>query len=208
MQVISLLTRKGGSGKSTLSTHWAVQAEITPGQRAVILDFDPQGSCSSWYSKRVSETPLLIQSNPQNVQGHLEACQADGVDVVLIDTLPDISAIAVHAARVSDLVVIPVRPSVLDLEAISASVELVQGLGKPAVIVLNQSPPGSTMAQEAEIALKQYGLTICPVHIFNRIAFCRSMTDGHTATEIEPKGKAAQEVQQSWEWIQQQLGDG
>ena len=78
MQVISLLTRKGGSGKSTLSTHWAVQAETNPGQRAVILDFDPQGSCSSWYSKRESETPLLIQSNPRNVQSHLEACQADG----------------------------------------------------------------------------------------------------------------------------------
>lgn len=77
------------------------------------------------------------------------------------------NAIAVHAARVSDLVVIPVRPSVLDLEAISASVELVRGVGKTAVIVLNQSPPGSAIAQEAAVALKQYGLTLCPVHIYN-----------------------------------------
>lgn len=206
MKVISLLTRKGGSGKSTLTTHWAVEAARTKGSQSVIIDFDPQGSCSSWYSKREAETPLLIQSNPQLVKDHLEACRNDGVDFVLIDTTPDISAIAVYAARVSDLVVIPVRPSVLDMEAINASVELVQGVSKPAVMVLNQTPPGSTVAEEAAIALQQYGLTICPVAIVNRIAFSRSMIDGRTAREIEPSGKAAKEIKDSWQWIRKQLG--
>ena len=112
------------------------------------------------------------------------------VNFILIDTVPDINAIAVHAARVSDLVVIPVRPSVLDIEAISASVELVEGVGKSAVIVLNQSPPGSTVVAEATEVLGQYGLTICPVHIVNRIAFSRSMIDGRTAREIEASGKS------------------
>jgi chromosome partitioning protein len=207
MKVISLLTRKGGSGKSTLTTHWAVEAERARGKNAVIIDFDPQGSSSSWYSKREAESPLLIQSGPALIKDHLEACREDGIDFVLIDTTPDISAIAVHAARVSDLVVIPVRPSVLDMEAISASVELVQGVGKTAVIILNQSPTGSTVAQEAETALQQYGLTICPTYIYSRIAFSRSMIDGRTAGEVEPKGKAALEVKESWKWIKKQLGD-
>ena len=207
MKVISLVTRKGGSGKSTLTTHWAVEAERTRGKKAVIIDFDPQGSSSSWYSKREVDSPLLIQSGPNLIKDHLEACRTDGVDFVLIDTVPDINAIAVHAARVSDLVIIPVRPSVLDMEAISASVELVQGVGKTAVIILNQSPTGSTVAQEAETALSQYGLTICPVYLHSRIVFSRSMIDGRTAIEVEPKGKAAQEVKESWKWIKKQLGD-
>lgn len=206
MKVISLLTRKGGSGKSTLTTHWAVEAERARGKKAVIIDFDPQGSCSSWYSKRETASPLLIQSGPGLIKDHLEACQDDDIDFVLIDTVPDISAIAVHAARVSDLVVIPVRPSVLDMEAISASVELVQGVGKTAVIILNQSPTGSTVAQEAATALNQYGLTICPIYLYSRIAFSRSMIDGRTAGEVEPKGKAALEVKESWKWIKKQLG--
>jgi chromosome partitioning protein len=206
MQVISLLTRKGGSGKSTLTTHWAVEAERAKGKKAVILDFDPQGSSSSWFSKRAADSPLLIQSGPKAIKDHLEICRNDGVNFVLIDTTPDISEIAVHAARVSDLVVIPVRPSVLDMEAISASVELVQGVGKTAVIVLNQSPTGSTVAREAETALKQYGLTICPIHIYSRIVFSRSMIDGLTPREVEPKGKAAKEITDSWKWIQKQLG--
>ncbi|MFE4108407.1 AAA family ATPase [Almyronema epifaneia] len=206
MKTISLLTRKGGSGKSTLTTHWAVEAERTKGRRAVIFDFDPQGSCSSWYSKRQANSPLLIQSGPEAVQDHLEACKSEDVDFVLIDTVPDINAIAVHAARVSDLVVIPVRPSVLDIEAISASVELVEGVGAAAVIILNQSPAGSTIADEATQVLGQYGLTICPIYIVSRIAFSRSMIDGRTAREIEPSGKAAREIRDSWKWIKQQLG--
>ena len=207
MKVISLLTRKGGSGKSTLTTHWAVEAERARGEKAVIIDFDPQGSSSSWYSKREAESPLLIQSGPGLIKDHLEACRNDEINFVLIDTTPDISAIAVHAARVSDLVVIPVRPSVLDMEAISASVELVQGLGKTAVIILNQSPTGSTVAQEAETALSQYGLTICPVFLYNRIAYSRAMIDGRTPGEVEPKGKAALEIKESWKWIKKQLGE-
>jgi chromosome partitioning protein len=207
MYTISLLSRKGGSGKSTLSSHWAVEAERSKkNTRAVILDFDPQGSSSSWYSKRQAESPPLIQSGPKTVKDHLEACRNDGIDFALIDTVPDINEIAVHAARASDLVVIPVRPSVLDIEAISASVELVQGVGKPAVIVLNQSPTGSTVAEEAATALKQYGLTICPIYLFNRIAYSRSMIDGRTAGEIEPKGKAAKEISDSWKWITKQFG--
>ena len=95
----------------------------------------------------------------------------------------------------------------LDMEAINASVELVQGVGKSAVIVLNQAPPGSTVAEEAAIALQQYDLTICPTYIVNRIAFSRSMIDGRTAREIEPSGKAAKEIRDSWKWIKQQLGD-
>ena len=207
MKVISLLTRKGGSGKSTLTTHWAVEAERARGKKAVIIDFDPQGSSSSWYSKREAESPLLIQSGPGLIKDHLEACRNDEIDFVLIDTTPDISAIAVHAARVSDLVVIPVRPSVLDMEAISASVELVQGLGKTAVIILNQSPTGSTVAQEAETALSQYSLTICPIFLYNRIAYSRAMIDGRTPGEVEPKGKAALEIKESWKWIKKQLGE-
>lgn len=206
MKTISLLSRKGGSGKSTLAAHWAVEAEKSRGTQVVLIDTDPQGSCSSWYSKREAETPLLVQTKADKVKDTLEACRADEVDFVFIDTVPDINKIAVHAARASDLVVIPVRPSVLDLEAISGSIELIEGLGKPAIVVLNQAPPRSTITDEAEAALASYGLPICPVHILNRLIFTRSMIDGRVAGEVEKNGKAAAEIKKSWQWIKKQLG--
>ena len=114
MQVISLLSRKGGSGKTTLAVHWAVEAGLGGKKRVVLVDMDAQQSCSSWFTKRDAETPLLIVSAPGNIKEHIEVCRADGVDWVIIDTEPNIDSSAVHAAIVSDLVVIPSRPSVLD----------------------------------------------------------------------------------------------
>ncbi len=206
MKVISLLSRKGGSGKSTLTVHWAVEAEQT-GRRVVLLDMDVQGSCSSWFAKRAAKTPLLIQSQAETIKEHIEACRADGIDLVMIDTPPDIDTKAVHAARASDLVVIPTRPSVLDLEAIGGTVELVRGMGKPAVVVINQAPARSLVTAEAKTALGGYGLPICPIAITNRLVFSRALIDGQVAREIEPTEKAAAEIHSSWQWIQQLLGE-
>jgi chromosome partitioning protein len=205
MHVVSLLSRKGGSGKTTLAVHWAVEAEQGGKQRAVLIDQDSQRSCSSWFAKRDAETPLLIQSASGDIKKHVEVCRADGVDWVIIDTEPNIDTSAVHAARVSDLVVIPARPSVLDLEAIGGTVELVQGIRKPAVVILNQVPSRSGVADEARTAVAGYGLSVCPVAVGNRIAFSRALLDGQVAREIEAQGKAADEVRQSWQWILRQL---
>jgi chromosome partitioning protein len=160
MQVISLLSRKGGSGKTTLAVHWAVEAGLGGKKRVVLVDMDAQQSCSSWFAKRAVETPLLIQSLPGAIKEHIEVCRADGVDWVIIDTEPNIDSSAVHAAIVSDLVVIPARPSILDLEAIGGTVELVQGIRKPAAVILNQAPTRSGMTDEARTALTDYGLPV------------------------------------------------
>jgi len=201
MLVVSLLSRKGGAGKTTLMVNWAVEAEQKGKKRVVLVDMDAQKSGSSWFAKRKADTPLLIPAQPSNIRDCIEACRNDDIDLVLIDTSPDIDVSAVHAARVSDLVIIPARPSVLDLEAIGGTVELIKGVGKPGAIALNQAPSNSTVAAEAKIALAAYGLPICPVAIGNRIAFSRAMIDGRTAKELDPNSKAAAEIRQSWDWI-------
>jgi chromosome partitioning protein len=201
MQVICLLSRKGGSGKSTLAMHWAVEAERQGIGKVVLIDMDAQGSCASWFAKREVETPILIRSEPKSLAGHLSVCESAGVDLVVIDTVPDIDTSAVVAARLSDLVVIPTRPSVLDLESIAGSVEIVTGLKRQAVIVINQAPPTSSVTEEARQAMEGYGLPICPIVIVSRLTFSRALIDGRVAQEIEPRGKAASEITQSWQWV-------
>ena len=208
MKVISLLSRKGGSGKNTLAMHWAVEAgkkKKSVTKKIVILDLDPQGSCASWYEKRESGYPFLISSSPKELPDHLALCRKEKVDLVIIDTVPDINAVAVHAARFSDLVVIPTRPSVLDLEALAGSVELVEGLKKQAVIVINQTPVRSRVEKEAREALGGYNLPVCPTAIIQRLSFSRHLIRGKTAGEAEPKSKAAIEIRKTWSWVQKQL---
>jgi chromosome partitioning protein len=109
------------------------------------------------------------------------------------------------AARAADLVVIPARPSVLDLEAIGTSVQIVETVGKPGVIVLNGCAPRGPVAEQAREALKAYGLQICPVPIVHRAALAYALVDGRAVTEFEPEGKAAEEIKATWKWIQKQL---
>ena len=215
MKVVTLLAQKGGAGKTTLALHWAVEAERNPAGlvrkkqlRVALIDIDPQGSSASWYRKREAETPILVQTDAVGLVTALEAARADDFDLVLIDTAPHAEAPAVAAARVADLIVIPTRPSVLDLEAIGASVAIIQAVRKPAAIVLNACPPRSTVTEEARSALHAYGVPICPTPIFQRLAMSQAFNDGRAVVEIEPKGKAAGEISATWEWLAERMKGG
>ncbi len=59
MRVISFVTQKGGTGKSTLAVNLAVTAEAN-GERVCILDLDPQGTSAAWYETRAAETPSVL----------------------------------------------------------------------------------------------------------------------------------------------------
>ncbi len=204
MKVLTLLAQKGGAGKSTLALHWAVEAERSGKRRVVIIDMDPQASAASWYEKRNGDTPVLVQVEEGGLPDAIEACRTDGVDWVLMDTPPHMEARSVAAARVADLVVIPTRPTVLDLEAIGASVEVVEAVKKPAALILNACPPRSAVTDDARAALQAYGLPICPTAIVQRVALQYALTDGRAACELEPRGKAAAEIAATWHWITRQ----
>lgn len=204
MRVVTLLAQKGGAGKTTLALHWAVAAQ-NGGNSVVIVDLDPQASAASWYRKRKAPSPLLVQTDSAGLPKVLEVCRADGVGTVLIDTAPHGEPPAVMAARVADLVVIPARPSVLDLEAIATSVQIVETVGKPGVIVLNSCLPRGSVAEQAREALKAYSLEICPVPIVQRAAFAYALVDGRAVTEFDPDGKAAGEIRATWKWIDKRL---
>ena len=49
-------------------------------------------------------------------------------------------------------------------------------------------------------SVQDYGLDACPLHIADRAAFRHAAAEGKTAMEIEPDGKAADEVRQLYKW--------
>ena len=59
MNVITLASRKGGAGKSTLTAQLAAQCHVS-GKRTLIIDADPQGSLSLWHSLRRDGLPKLV----------------------------------------------------------------------------------------------------------------------------------------------------
>jgi chromosome partitioning protein len=167
MKTLVLLAQKGGAGKMTLALHWAVEAEARGKRRVVLVDVDPQGSAAAWFKRRALDTPLLVQTSAATLPDVLEACAADNVDYV---TAPHAEATAAEAARAADAVVIPSRPSVLDLEAIGATLDIVRAVRRPAAIILNACPVRSPVIEQARAALGAYELPICPTAIIQRVA--------------------------------------
>jgi chromosome partitioning protein len=193
MQVIAIISQKGGVGKSTLAVHLATEA-TAQGQRVLLLDLDPQGSAMEWASRRGDLPPDVSGANPASIGKEIERAKGESYDVVVIDTAPHADHAALQAARAADIVAIPCRPSTFDIAAISATLDLCKLANKQAVVVINAAPVRSRVTTEAEEAIAEKGGKVSPVIIRQRVAFQHCMITGQTAAEFESDGAAAREI--------------
>jgi chromosome partitioning protein len=212
MKVVGLLSRKGGVGKTTLAVHLAVLAQQA-GQRTLLIDLDPQGSAAAWWRARDAETPALVETQPAELRAILDAAQADGVDLVIVDTRPSVEADVAHVAALSDLVMIPTRPAIFDLRAILGTLDVVKGTARRSMLVLNACPPArgageASIVTDARRALTAFGVPVAAVAITSRAAFIAAPVAGLTAGETEPEGKAAKEIRALWRIVEKELTHG
>jgi chromosome partitioning protein len=201
MRVLAVTSQKGGTGKTTLSGHLAVQAERQGVGPVVLVDADPQGSLSQWWNAREAETPALVQTNIGSLAEDIQQLREAGVGLVIIDTPPAITWTIIEVIKVADLVLIPVRPSPHDLGAAGATVDLVDEFGKPIVFVVNSASQRARITSEAAIALSQHG-TVASSVIHHRSDFAASMIDGRTVMEIARAKRSTEEIENLWAYIE------
>lgn len=204
MRVIVFASQKGGSGKTTLAGHVAVEADRRGAGPVALIDTDPQGSLAKWWNVRAAETPFFLQSVFTNLQQDLEYARRQGIKLVVVDTPPAVTRAIAEVVAFADLVVVPTRPSPHDLRAVGPTVDIVEAKKKPLVFVVNAGTARAKMTMDAAIALSQHG-TVAPVTVHNRLDFAASMIDGRTVMEIDPVGKSALEVSELWDYIAQRL---
>lgn len=204
MRVLALASQKGGSGKTTLSGHLAVQAQRAGMGPVVLMDIDPQGSLADWWNERTAEMPAFAQTTVARLANDLAELREQGFKLAVIDTPPAITAAIQSVIQVAELVVIPTRPSPHDLRAVGATVEICERSGKPLLFVVNAATPLAKITHEAAIALSQHG-TVAPIMVHHRTDFAASMIDGRTVMEVNPNSKSAKEVEDLWAYIADRL---
>ena len=204
MQIIGIASQKGGSGKTTLTGHLAVQAEQTGTLPVALVDTDPQGSLSDWWNARAAETPCFARTTAATLKEDIEQLRALGMKLLFIDTPPAIEATIGDVIALCDLILIPVRPSPHDLRAAGATVELVERAGKPLIFVINAAAPRAKITNEAVMALSQHG-TVAPVILHQRTGFAASMIDGRTVGEVRGEARSAEEIATLWDYISHRL---
>ena len=195
MKTIALIAQKGGSGKTTLALSLAVAAEAA-GRTTMIVDLDPQASACKWGDRRRADAPIIIDAQPPRLPNALTKAAQAGVDLAIVDTPARIEQAAAEAARVADLVIIPTRPSIYDLETLQTSLDLIKGRAqRPPVVVLNAVPPQSGRREQAMQAIRGMGAATCLAFLGHRVAYEYAAQLGQSAAEYEPDGKAAAEIQ-------------
>ena len=200
MLTVAVISQKGGTGKTTVSINLAVAGGLA-GCSTVVVDLDPQASATAWHDQREQERPLVVPAQASRLGLVLGTVREHGGELAIIDTAPHSEASALAAARVADLVLIPCRPQIFDLRAMTASAELAALAGTRAVAVLNAVPPRGGRSEDAEEAIREYGLDVSPRRIGHRVAFGDAATVGQTPGEYEPSGKAAAEIAGLYEWV-------
>lgn len=208
MNVIVFVTQKGGAGKSTLAACLGVAAEAA-GERVFLLDLDPQHSLLGWGKKRQAETPAVDSAEPAQLTAALKVLESHGFTLIILDTAGHDNPAASAAVRAADLCLIPSRPTAFDVMATRPTRDMVEKLGKPYLFVLNQCPPGhkGTRAQDGQRALEMMGVVAHPT-ITTRVDFQEAAVQGLGVNEINPRGKAAEEIDALWQTIKKNLVGG
>lgn len=200
MRVWAAISQKGGAGKTTLAVHLAAEGAAR-GVRTLLVDLDPQGNADKWGERRGDLPPDVAAESPASLQKVLAAAREQGYELVILDTAPHANQTALQAAKASDIILVPCRPSQFDLEAIAATLDLCDLAKKPATVVLNAAPIRSRVVDEAIEAVKGRGGALCPVIIRERVAFRHCIPSGNTAGEFEPGCSAAQEIRQLYDFV-------
>lgn len=195
MQTIALIGQKGGSGKTTLATALAVRA-ARDGKSVALIDLDPQGSATRWAEHRTTENPAVVSCQIFMLSKMLDRARQGGADLAIIDTPGKIEQAAIEAAKAADLALIPVRATAFDLTSLAELRSLIAIAGDPlSYVVINAAPPQGRRHEDAKAVIeKLHALKVAPVHLCQRNAYADATITGQTASEYEPSGKAAQEI--------------
>lgn len=201
MFTIAVVNQKGGSGKSTIAECLAVAATQS-GTAAAILDLDPQGTVYAWSKRREDENPPVLSVTAANYRDQWEMLKDAGANLVIIDTPARLQDTVLNAADIADLVIVPAKATIKDIERVEDSIKLAcMNSAKPAFVVFNQVRPQKARSEDAEAAIKAQRFPVCPVRLGFRVAFEDSDMTGQTPLETEPDGKAAEEIRKLYAYV-------
>lgn len=198
--IVSLLSPKGGCGKSTSALTLATVFANNPDLSVAIVDADPRQSIARvWYGKRQAEGlgepnfTVISDSSDDTILDTLEAAGAQH-DLIFVDLEGVAGLMASYAASASDLCVIPMRPSALDGDAAGSALKMIRDAGRaarrdvPARILITQTDAAIvTMSHKELLAeLDAAGVDRLQTELMRRAPFERVMAEGKTLFELAP----------------------
>lgn len=205
MKTLAILSRKGGTGKTTLAVNLSVAA-VRAGHSTILVDLDPQASAAKWNDNREGDDPVVVAAPASRLSEVLKKAEAAGATLAILDTAPHTETAALDAASVAEMALIPCKPALIDLQAITSTINVIRLANVPARIVFNAVPSRGDRADQARSAVEVFDVPCVPCAVGDRVAFMDAYNAGLTVQEYEPRGKASQEVSDLYQYISSEMG--
>jgi chromosome partitioning protein len=164
MKVILLISRKGGSGKTTICKHLAVELSKTF-RNVAVIDLDPQGSLTKWYDRRSRsgyDRPVLVNVDLEDLKGELDKLEGMGGEIAIIDCPGAFVNYLKKAIQLCDFAIIPTKPTNDDLEFANENLEIIEQISRPegrgackTFFVINEATPSDKFVMFAHQKLAQ-----------------------------------------------------
>ena len=193
MHVVSVLSEKGGAGKTTIATNLATAAHLS-GTRTLVVDADPQATARDWGAASDADTPVVAGVDRGSIADDVPRL-GEQFELVVIDGAPRLQDTYAQAVTVSDLVLVPVRPSAADIWSAETIIDGCRAYNPPARFVVSQQIVGTALADQVQDSLQSFNVPVMNARTSQRVAYTEALGAGQSVLQYEPKGKAAGEVE-------------
>lgn len=196
---ISVTNLKGGVGKTTIAVNLAA-ALTQRGKSVCIIDTDlKQHSSLEWAGGRGEDraTIQVFAVEPNQVNTKMLKSMEEKFDVIIIDGTPHLSELATRTILASDIILIPILPSIFDFRAFETFFQLLKELkdtkesnglgGVEAYIIMNRVNEKTNVSKEVFEGLKAYNVPMLDTKLANRTAYADTATDGIGVVEGKDK---------------------
>ena len=195
--IITVATMKGGSGKSTLASCLAVHWQLR-GHQPTIIDADPQRSIARLAAreKALGGVPVVEDATETAWQTAQRVARERGP--IIIDTPGFRSEATLACLGITDLVLVPVKPSPFDvdrmLDTLNVLINGVSGRRPVFRCVLAQTTRDFVIAKHIRSELTEAGFPVLKSEMINRVAYPEAALWGATPSLIDADGAAARDV--------------
>ena len=181
--VIAVANQKGGVGKTTLAMNMA--AGLTRRGSCIVVDADPQRSATMWIelSDSLREFPAKVVPAEDEIKKQIIQLQTE-FDYIVIDCPPEIkSDSTISAMEISQVLLIPLLPSPMDLWSSTRIEELIKRVQQvnptiSAFVVLNQIEPRSAMSRGMDDALQEIDTPVLRHRLSRRASYRTAALEG------------------------------